>query len=312
MEEGCRRGKGDANLQKMMDRRARKATENDLPAPKPAPLPNSTSSLYIESTIAKPDMVELCFCASLVVYDLIVEAVAEMSARPPPDPSGASGDASDPYSLFRPREIFSLPSKRSRSVFEGDAEHVAAPLLAKIPTEGDIRTSIADLHAIAGFSPGCLVVALIYIERLRRVSGAMLLASTWQSTLLISILVAQKVWEDRSHMNVDFTPLCPELTLRQLNDLERDFLHLLDFNVGVKAGVYTNWYFRLGALCERNSMRIRPLNGDEASALEIGSASYAARARASHRTDKRPLSDGALPSAALPHKPALRSRAVIS
>ena len=54
---------------------------------------------------------------------------------------------------------------------------------AKIPTEEDIRSSIADLHGIAHFTPGCLVVALIYMERLRRVSGALLLASTWQPTL---------------------------------------------------------------------------------------------------------------------------------
>jgi len=42
-------------------------------------------------------------------------------------------------------------------------------------------------------STGCLIVALIYIERLRRTSNAHVLVSTWQPMLLISVIVAQKV-----------------------------------------------------------------------------------------------------------------------
>ena len=265
-------------------------------------------------------MLELCFCVSLVIHDMIVEAEGQMATRValPVFSSSSSDDTvsmspamPDPYSLFRPREIFSLPSKRSRSVFEGlELVTPVASTWAKVPTEDDIRSSIADVHAIANFSPGCLVVALIYIERLRRLSGAMLLASTWQPTLLISILVAQKVWEDRAHLNVDFTPLCPELTLQGLNALERDFLRLLDYNVGVKAAVYTNWYFRIGSLCERNSMRIRPLDGKEAHLLEIGSDRFASRVRQVGRPQSGPLPclhDGDL---AVPTQP--RTRAVIS
>ena len=114
-------------------------------------------------------------------------------------------------------------------------------------------------------------------------------------------------------MNVDFTPLCPELTLQGLNRLERDFLRLLDYNVGVKAAVYTNWYFRLGTLCERNSMRMRPLDSREAGLLEIGSDRFATRIRSS--TPQRPHS-GPLPtlddSIAGDQTPSQRTRAVLS
>jgi hypothetical protein len=37
---------------------------------------NSTSSLYIQSTISHPDMAQICFCVSLLVHDLIQEAEA--------------------------------------------------------------------------------------------------------------------------------------------------------------------------------------------------------------------------------------------
>ena len=165
------------------------------------------------------------------------------------------------------------------------------PLAAEVPSEEDIRDSIADVHALARFTPGVLVVALIYIERLRRTTGALLLASTWQPILLIALIIAQKVWEDRSHLNVDFTLLCPTLNLKQLNALERNFLRLIDYNVGVKATVYTEWYFHLCALCERNSMRMRPLDGQEAKALEISASRFAERQQtAQTESPRRPNS----------------------
>ena len=68
-----------------------------------------------------------------------------------------------------------------------------------VPSEDDIRLCITNLHQLAGFSPGCLVVSLIYIERLRRSSGAQMLASTWQPMLLIAVIVAQKVRTQRMH-----------------------------------------------------------------------------------------------------------------
>ena len=70
--------------------------------------------------------------------------------------------------------------------------------------------------------------------------------------------------------------------------------------------MYTNWYFRLGSLCERNSMRIRPLDSREASVLEIGSGRFANRIRA-HVT--RPQS-GPIESAVA--QPSPRTRVVLS
>ena len=257
--------------------------------------PNSTSSLYIETTIAKPDVVEMCFCASIVIHDLILQA------------NEAKHTLQLSHSLFRPQSMFSSLGKRARSTFEG-RQQVTPVDATELPTEHDIRFLILDVFAIANFSPGCLVVALIYIERLRLASGAMLFPSTWRPTLLISILVAQKVWEDRKHLNVDFTLYCPELTLQQLNLLERDFLRLIDYKVGVTATIYTNWYFRLRSLCDRHSLRIHPLDGDEARLLEIGSDRYA-----SHVRDVARAQSGPLPylggSFATPKRP---TRAVIS
>ena len=287
----------------------------DIELPPQRRIPNSTSSLYIESTIAHPDLLEVCFCVSLVVHDLIVEGEASLAAR-----TSSSSAEDDPFSLFQPREIFQLASKRSRSVFEaadvsdGGGSSSSSSMLEptrraggasveSIPTEEDIRASIAEVHSLAHFSPGCLVVALIYMERLRRGAGALLLVSTWQPTLLIAILVAQKVWEDQRYLNVDWSKLCPLLTLQQLNQLEKQFLTLLDFNVGISAAVYTEWYFRLCDLCEKNQVRLRPMDSGEAQYLEIKASIYGNARKASISKS------GPMPT---DHTPAPASRAVLS
>ena len=80
---------------------------------------------------------------SLVVHDLIVEAESALNTRPQGSRTGSGGD---PYSLFRPRNIFNLPGKRNRSVYESNCTEEEP--LAEIPTEEDIRSSIADVHAL--------------------------------------------------------------------------------------------------------------------------------------------------------------------
>ena len=183
-----------------------------------------------------------------------------------------------------------------------------------IPGDDEIRECLQQMHALTRFRPGCLVVAMIYIERLRRSCGADLLVANWQPTLLAALILAQKVcerglvcpllviasppgasgaqayrdlpattsrqvWEDdghRRHVGADYTKLNPvrdveplsalrpppassapdlliravmcapppplqKLTKADLAQLERDFLQALDYNVGVKANVYTDW-----------------------------------------------------------------------
>mmetsp|Transcript_20724 Transcript_20724/g.43737 ORF Transcript_20724/g.43737 Transcript_20724/m.43737 type:complete len:381 (+) Transcript_20724:280-1422(+) len=227
--------------------------------------PNSTSSLYIESTIAHPDMAQICFCVSLLVHDLIVQAEYYRAQT-----NGNNGfGAGSAFAMIRPREIFALPGKRSRQEFESDQ-----PEEREVPSEEDIRFAIYEIHKISHFSPGCLVVAMIYLERLRRSVGAELLGSTWQLLLLTAIIVAQKMWEDRPISRIDFTPLSPSLKPHQLGLIEREFLRMLDYHFTISAGVYTEWYFKLCELCERNEVRMKPLSQAEASKLEIRSHNF--------------------------------------
>jgi len=186
----------------------------------------------------------------------------------------------------------------------------STPRPPQMPTEVEIRSSIIEMHALTHFTPGCLVVSMIYVERLRRNRGAQLLSSTWQPTIFAALLLAQKVWEDEIYhrRHIDFTQLNEALTKTQLAQLERDFLTALDYNVGVKAAVYTDWYFRLCTLAERNDLRVRPLDQNEARRLEIRGAIMESHLRSSvgTRAHSGPVS-GAEATA-----PSPRSRAVVS
>merc|ERR1719217_731801 len=122
------------------------------------------------------------------------------------------------------------------------------PLLAQLAegpaTEDNIFRAIKSIYSIAEFSPECLVISLLYIERLRSLTKVLLL-NNWQPILLAAMVIAQKVWDDKSLLNVDFSVICSAYTLKDINNLEKKFLELLEYNVSITASMYASYYFEL-------------------------------------------------------------------
>jgi hypothetical protein len=90
---------------------------------------------------------------------------------------------------------------------------------------------------------------------------------------MISILVAQKVWDDFYLSNADFGFIYPFFPTEDLNKLEKKFLELIQYNVTVKANLYAKYYFELRALFRDNEREfpLVPLDSHEAKQLEIDS-----------------------------------------
>ena len=61
------------------------------------------------------------------------------------------------------------------------------------PSEDAIYHIIKSIYGVAEFSPECLIISLLFIERLRTLSGIPLRINNWQPLLLASMIVAQKV-----------------------------------------------------------------------------------------------------------------------
>ena len=145
------------------------------------------------------------------------------------------------------------------------------------PTEDTIFHTIKSIYSIAEFSPECLVISLLYIERVRSLTNVPLLNSNWQPMLLAAMIVAQKVWDDKSLLNVDFSVICSAYTLKDINNLEKAFLDLIEYNVSITASLYASYYFELRTLCEKaegeRGVTFKPLSEAQQRKLELTSGS---------------------------------------
>ena len=155
----------------------------------------------------------------------------------------------------------------------------------------------------------CLIVSLVYMERLTATTGCPFLVTSWRPILLASLILAQKVcahgharrhararrhapcilsracprprerappppsqvWDDRALHNSDFSLFCPMFTLKEINFLEKKFLELIDFDVSITASLYASYYFQLRTLCQRvdRDFTLGPMDVEAAAKLEV-------------------------------------------
>jgi hypothetical protein len=125
------------------------------------------------------------------------------------------------------------------------------------------------------FSPECCIISLVYINRLIAFTELPLQPTNWRPLVLCSLLVAQKVWDDRYLSNADFAFIYPFFITEEINRLEKKFLELIQYNVTVKSNLYAKYYFELRALFKDSEKEfpLTPLDKRDAEKLEINSRS---------------------------------------
>jgi hypothetical protein len=121
-------------------------------------------------------------------------------------------------------------------------------LLRKIPSQEDMFSFIEALYDIAQFSGECCVICLIYINRIIALTSMPLIQTSWRPIILISLMVAQKMWDDKYLSNSDFNTIYPFFDNKQLNVLEMKFLELIQYNTHIKFSIYTKYYLELKSL----------------------------------------------------------------
>lgn len=95
------------------------------------------------------------------------------------------------------------------------------------------------------FSPECIILCLIYINRIIALTGLPLQPSNWRPLILVALMVSQKVWDDKYLSNADFSYIYPFFDTKQLNRLEMKFLELIQYNVHIKDSLYAKYFFEL-------------------------------------------------------------------
>ncbi|XP_054482910.1 cyclin-Y-like isoform X1 [Anoplopoma fimbria] len=138
------------------------------------------------------------------------------------------------------------------------------------PEQKQIYRFVRTLFSSAQLTAECAIVTLVYLERLLTYAEIDIGPGNWKRIILGAILLASKVWDDQAVWNVDYCQILKDITVEDMNELERQFLELLQFNINVPSSVYAKYYFDLRSLSESNNLSfpLEPLSRDKAQKLE--------------------------------------------
>uniref|UniRef100_A0A3Q2YVR8 Cyclin-Y-like protein 2 n=1 Tax=Hippocampus comes TaxID=109280 RepID=A0A3Q2YVR8_HIPCM len=124
------------------------------------------------------------------------------------------------------------------------------------PEPRQVYRFIRTLFCAAQLRSECAIVMLVYLERLLTYAEVSMSPATWRRMVLGAALLASKVWDDHAVWNVDYCHILKDMTVVDMNRLERHFLELVQFNINVPSSVYVKYYFDLRSLSEANDLSI--------------------------------------------------------
>ena len=191
---------------------------------------STTGNIMISSTIENPNV------------KLIIKGIATLLH------SNLLEDIEDNKTIEPKSELYFFDEEKYIKENPDNFDEERIELLRKIPSQEDICSFIEALYDIAQFSGECCVICLIYINRIIALTSMPLLQTSWRPIILISLMVAQKMWDDKYLSNSDFSTIYPFFDNKQLNVLEMKFLELIQYNTHIKFSIYTKYYLELKSL----------------------------------------------------------------
>ncbi|XP_068165501.1 cyclin-Y-like protein 1 isoform X1 [Antennarius striatus] len=203
---------------------------------------SSCSTIFIDdSTVSQPNLKSTIKCVALAIY----------------------------------YHIKNRDSNRSLDIFDEkqhplSREKVPDDYSVVDPEHKLIYRFIRTLFSSAQLTAECAIVTLIYLERLLTYAEMDICPCNWKRIVLGAILLASKVWDDQAVWNVDYCQILKDITVEDMNEMERHFLELLQFNINVPASVYAKYYFDLRSLADDNNLSfpLEPLSNKRAQKLE--------------------------------------------
>ncbi|XP_072181013.1 cyclin-Y-like protein 1 [Diadema setosum] len=204
---------------------------------------SSCSTIFIDdSTVSQPNLKSTIRCVSLAIYYHI-----------------KNRDSSRQMDIFDEKRY---PLSKTPVPDDYDKHN---------PEHRHIYKFIRMLFNAAQLTAECAIVTLVYLERLLTYAEINITPGNWKRMVLGAILLASKVWDDQAVWNVDYCQILRELTVEDMNELERQFLELLQFNINVPASVYAKYYFDLRELADSHELAfpLEPLSTERATKLEV-------------------------------------------
>ncbi|CAH1249721.1 CCNY [Branchiostoma lanceolatum] len=209
---------------------------------------SSCSTIYIDdSTVSQPNLKNTLKCVALAIYYHIKNRDKEGICK--------TLDIFD--EKFHPLTKDSVPDNYDS--IEPEHRH--------------IYRFIRTLFSAAQLTAECAIITLVYLERLLTYAEIDIAPCNWKRIVLGAILLASKVWDDQAVWNVDYCQILRDITVEDMNALERQFLELLQFNINVPSSVYAKYYFDLRSLADANDLifPVEQLSKERAQRLEATS-----------------------------------------
>ena len=248
-------------------------------------LPRSVRRSHPTSSIVHPSRDDTILSCSQVLHRLILHndaLISSYSTTSSPTASSFSSSrspsgcpATDPFHIshfLRPSYVPSTPPPLCTSSLPFTLYHQhTPPLHIPTPTPATLSTLLHHIFTHISVDPACLIIALIYLERLLSFPPPLLLCSANHVLLLTTaLLVALKVWDDRTSYNLDFTAILPLLSTRQMARLEAAFVQQLHWTLYISASEYAHYYYALRSISKSKGLGVRQ---KLYSALNIGAGS---------------------------------------
>ena len=216
---------------------------------------NSTGTLYIDHTMRMQDDKATIRCLCSVIRAHMLEVVENRMPYP------------REYSAFLDREYKHLSARDSEDNSDSNSRRSNSSSIelslesdgkilgtvedfSKVPSLEDVIRTFSYIFERSQMESECIIITLIYLERIKLATNGKLSIryENWKSVLLSCIMMASKVWDDLSMLNVDFSKICPSFALKIVNKLETKLLEILMYEVRVSASCYAKYYFHLRSI----------------------------------------------------------------
>jgi hypothetical protein len=224
---------------------------------------NSTASLYIDamSIIIDPDLEKTLRCKSIALHWMMRDHATK--------PQKLKDIYSEDYYKSKLRkEEQGLGSSSSSS--SPDIPAITLPE-TDVPSTEVIFLFLKQIYHNAQIPAEVAIMALAYIERFLTLTDITLHICNWRLICLGAIMVARKVWVDKSRIsNVNFLRLFNYMTIDDLAHIEREYLSSLQYTVSLKPSIYAKYYFALCSIAEMNETNfpLKPLSREDEERLE--------------------------------------------
>lgn len=229
---------------------------------------SSCSTIFIDgSTISQPNLRQTIKCVSLAIYyhiknrssdsytDIFDETIHPLKM---PSSVSVSNNNNTNDETESSQEDLNLATDE---IENGECKTISRDKLQaldiKEPDQNVIYNFVKTLFKAAQLTSEYAVTTLVYLERLMTYAEMDLTPRTWRRMFLGAILLSSKVWEDQAVWNVDYAQILEEISVEDINELERQFLELIEFNMNVPSSVYAKYYFHLRTLAAKNGLDSR-------------------------------------------------------